>query len=589
MSPRQKEPEFAHVFQPPRNASSRDWLTIVGCVVVALAVVGLGLRWAGRQDLEQFQDKLAYIVVWDLRLIGLLLLGAIALAWKNFKHISDAVPCGTKRWLAAICALGLVLTAFVAPRTNRLYYDEQIYQNVAQTIAYEGRALVCNEGTAEHGQYRCEEGQYNKQPAGWSFVVSVAFQLFGVHDWVAHVLNNLIFVGAVMIVFWTAVLLFRDHTTGLFAALVYALIPLNLLWSNTASSEPSAALTALLSVCATLLFIRQPSHPTCALAFLANVFAVQFRPESILVVAVNAMLILFLNPRLLREPRFYAWGILGAILLLPHAWHLFAVRGQNWGSEGDKFSLEVFRSNLPVNSIFYWGNQRFPVLFTVLAWIGLASFAPYRKKLPLLLWFVLFWGVFLFFYAGSYDYGVDSRFSVLSYAPLALLAGLGCGTLAGWLKKRPKHACAVAALPVLIVLCWIPFLPLVRAVTEEAWGARADVEYAKEFAALLPENSIVLTHNPNMLLLMGKNASQLSTVTYNQSHLDNDLFSRFNGGVYLHWNYWCNASDELQKSFAQKIVDQYHCTLIAERRVRDFRYALYQLERPTANPTGATN
>ena len=82
---------------------------------------------------------------------------------------------------------------------------------------------------------------------------------------------------------------------------------------------------------------------------------------------------------------------------MPHAWHLFAVRGQDWGSEGDKFSLEIFRNNFPVNSIFYWGNQRFPVLFTVLAWIGLASFAPFRKKLPLALWFALFWGVFLFF------------------------------------------------------------------------------------------------------------------------------------------------------------------------------------------------
>jgi hypothetical protein len=38
------------------------------------------------------------------------------------------------------------LTLFVAPRTNRIFYDEQIYQSIGQNLADLTLAQVCNEG-----------------------------------------------------------------------------------------------------------------------------------------------------------------------------------------------------------------------------------------------------------------------------------------------------------------------------------------------------------------------------------------------------------------------------------------------------------
>ena len=70
-------------------------------------------------------------------------------------------------------------------------------------------------------------------------------------------------------------------------------------------------------------------------------------------------------------------------------------------------------------------NIRYPALFTACALIGLFAGGRYLKKLPVLVWFVLTWGIFLFFYAGSYNYGADVRYSVVSTAPLAVLEGAG--------------------------------------------------------------------------------------------------------------------------------------------------------------------
>ena len=85
-------------------------------------------------------------------------------------------------------------------------------------------------------------------------------------------------------------------------------------------------------------------------------------------------------------------------------------------------------------------------------------------------------------------------------------------------------------------------MPLVRATGEEAWAARADVRYAKDFVTRLPPNSIVLTHNPAMFHLWSVSAAQMSLVRSNPRQME-QLFTRYAGGVYLHWNYWCNAAD----------------------------------------------
>jgi hypothetical protein len=119
-------------------------------------------------------------------------------------------------------------------------------------------------------------------------------------------------------------------------------------------------------------------------------------------------------------------------------------------------------------------------------------------------------------------------------------------------------------------------MPYIRAETQEAWGARIGHHFAKEIVDILPAHSLVLTHNPHMFLLWGKNAAQTATALYGKEYMDS-LFSRYSGGVYFHYNLWCNIDDYAQKSFCQTVLDLYPVKEIKSYQELNYKFGLYQM------------
>lgn len=575
---------------------------------VTLVTAALLIPWCASNSSWQVREQLKYLSPLSLEINWWLIVVAAVVCAQHFRRSgrlqSFLRSMSGRAWvgLAAVVLLGAVLVTFVAPRVNRIYYDEQIYQNIAQGIACAkgsdspavqpwgetaatvwkrvvGPAGMCNEGRNEFGEYSCYRLEYNKEPNGWPFVLSLVYRVFGVSEIAAHLTANALFVLCILGVFAVGVLLFRSVPAGLLSALVLSCTPEVLIWSNTVAVEPSAAVFPVLAVLCLLLYLREKSWPALFLAATVIPFACQFRPESVMICAVLGLLVLLQDPAQLRSPRLYLMAAMVFLLLVPHLAHLYAVRDMGWGSSGPKFALAHVPGNLQVNGLFYFRNIRYPLVFTVLALVGLClparseALSLWRQKLVLAVWFLLFWGIFIFFYAGSYNYGADVRFSLLSAVPLALLAGCGAAQIC---ERLPRWA--TAAVPVLLLVAFFSFLPRIRAVTQEAWAARADVRYAREMAHLLPENSVVLTHNPNMFLLWGHNAAQASLAT-EQSGYFRGFFHRYPGGVYFHYNFWCNVSDPLQNSFCTNLLQRFECTEIFSGQERDYRYALYRVER----------
>jgi hypothetical protein len=275
---------------------------------------------------------------------------------------------------------------------------------------------------------------------------------------------------------------------------------------------------------------------------------------------------------------------LSALLLCAvAAAHLVAVRGEGWGTAGDRLSFAFLGPNLRVNGWFYLWDARFPVALTVLALFG-AVRARSREIAVILLWFAAFSGIYLLFYAGSFNYGADVRYSLLTYPPLMVLAGVGAASLSGWIDRQPIGAgmgARVVCGGLLLQTLW--YLPTMRAVGEEAWAARADVAFAQAMSRNLPRNALVLTHNPGMFHLWGINAAQLSLAVSPPGYVSGELQRRYAGGVFIHWNFWCNVSDPLQNAFCRDVLASYDTQLIGEYRERHYRYALYRI-RPPVSP-----
>jgi hypothetical protein len=558
------------------------------------ASIGLGFvlvsgalgAWLLSSTPEEMRETLRFV---SPRAVEIALLLLIAGAGLSFSEIRDSLPSRSLWYLLAVGALALAAVRVIPPQTHRIYYDEDIYENVAQNILWMGRAQMCNEGTIEADTFRCDASEYNKEPNAFPFLVSLAFRLTGVRESAAHALNHVVFALGAVALFWLSAMLFERASVGIGAALVYTLTPQNLLWGATVAAEPGAASFAAVGVGAFVLFCRRPSWRTGLFGASALAFACQFRPESGLVLAVAGAIVLFLARDLFKRQALWATALLTLVLLVPQLAHIWAVRHERWGSsDSGKFSFEYAKANLGPNVQYYAGGKDFPRLFTALALLGLLRPGRRRESLSILVWFVLLFAIFVPFYAGSYRYGADVRFSLMSATPLAALAGAGLGWLFDLTRRlRPDSRPLAAAPYLLVVYAASGYLPFTRAIGRESFASRADHAAALRMVAEVPEDGMVLTHNPGMIHVMGRSAAQTSIASQQPARVD-ELFHRFPGGVYFHYNFWCNVSDPVQNEFCRQVLANFKTRVVLEESSGFDRFVLYRLLPRSAPPPTPT-
>jgi uncharacterized membrane protein YecN with MAPEG domain len=354
-------------------------------------------------------------------------------------------------------------------------------------------------------------------------------------------------------------------------------MPQQLIWSATAAVEPTASLACVVSLLAMALFVRSRTTVALTAVVSAAAYATQFRAESLLIIPVLGLVLLRAAGDELRQARFWWILLLGTALIAIHVGHLYSVRDESWGTADARLSLKYVLPNFRVNGSFYVADERFPLAYSVLALVGLFVSTQTIVAAAVLLYFLVFFGIGLLFYAGSYNYGADVRYSLMTYPPLAMLAGLGAARLRDWLERRTRVMPGRALLTAALVLQFLWYAPIVRATTEEAWAARADVRFAESFVPSLPANSYVLTHNPGMFHIWGVNAGQMSAVVDSPARLQ-FLALRYAGGVYLHWNFWCNVNDPVQVGYCHRALSLAPVQTVSEHRERDQRFGFYRFD-----------
>lgn len=531
---------------------------------------------------------LQYWQIWNLRLCLFLLIILLVTYVDDVKSYFLKLRNNLNNYKIIFFILLVVFSSFIvtnsAPKTHRIYYDEDIYSNIGQNIAEAGRAGYSNYATYEYGELFIHWIKYNKDPYGWPFIQSLVFQSFGTDEHLIFYVNNILYLLSVITTFFIAFLLSGNRIfPGIIAGVIYATLPHNLIWSNTTAAEPAAALFSGLCVLAFLLFMQNGSKR--ALVVLAGLFpfAVQMRMESILIGAVFvAGVLLFPEKRMLAQKKTWVAALGAGALTLPFFVHLYSVQHHTWGAgSAGMMSLRFFVDNIKVNGPYFFLNNEFPVIVSVLACIGfLYGKKILRERLLLLLWFLLFWVIFLFFYAGNYHYGADDRFAILTFMPLSILAAFGSDCLAGAAARlrycNENPSIARLTLLTVIILTFHSFLPKIRQTGQEAWAARADHQYALDFISILPERSLVLSHNPSLFLLRGISAAQTYAATGKNSIVA-DALKRFDGNVYFHYNYWCNTGKTFAAGLCAKMMDKYRMKPVATRKMQHYEYTLYRI------------
>lgn len=513
----------------------------------------------------------------------------IALLVVNRKEIRSAFAgVSRKVWAAVfiIFVIAMFMHAFVAPLTHRVYFDEDIYANIGQNILLEGKGILCNRGVLEP-QPHCYEYILNKQPMGHQFLFSVVYAIFGVNELPLHIMTMLLGALASVFLFTTAYLLTKRTDVGLFAALMLALTPVVIQWSATISAETYLLFFSLMSMTFLLIYVQQAKQKISMLLLAAVSFAytLQLRPEGYLILIPAALVLVFYDKNLKEKIGKLSFVVPIAVMFLlamPTIIHTTsAINRDPWGSDnGHVFGLEYLNNNISVNTGFFFENSHFPMIFTLLAFLGGAVVLwkkDYKLASLLLVWFFVFFIIYGLFYAGSFEYGVDERFSDTLYPALLIFAGIGVYSIKDLLVRKTKLSknAAFVLLSIVLVVVFIPFYSFTSQIGEQATVARVQHDFAYSIRSEIPKNCIIMDHVPSIWLVMGYPSMQ---TWFGQNQEVMDWAFNTTDCVMFYEAYWCGA-EPYKSTVCKYMHDNYNLTEFKSVNVLDRTLILYNVTR----------
>jgi len=512
----------------------------------------------------------------------LLIVISICLGYKDI--ISGFKKIKKSTWIILIIILlfGFYLRMFVAPQSHHIFFDEDIYLNMAQNIVNEGKACLCNYGNTEN----CFSCISNKQPYGLPAFYAMFFFLFGVSETVAVNISIIIATFSILLVFLISYLLFKEEKLSVYSALVFTLIPIHLRWSVTQALGPLLVFFSLLTILLFLIYLEKRNMFILFAFFCTLAYTCQIRPESMLMAVVAASFFIFMDSEIfktVRDRKFLIVLALFLILILPTVEHTNNMKYEDWGASGNKFSKDVIKGNLVDNSKFFVENTRFPLIFTIFSIIGIIfGLYKYPKKIiPFIIWFLLFFAIFIPFYAGSFNYGKDVRFSLNLYPSVAIFCGLGFYLLNLILLKRFKQKKEPIKLSIhiliilLILVSFVPFVGLISNYGEKGWDAKAAHDFAVRESPNI-KNCIVISRVPSMFLVSGVPSIQLFLV------FDKGMMRKLHeeyGCVMFYEEYWCINFPEDDEGVCSDFKNNYNLKIYKSSQTRDKTYTFYTVEK----------
>ncbi len=551
---------------------------------LAVLVIILYLIWTYFKNLPatELTEGLIYAIPIAL---AIAFFSLIILIIMNRKEILKSfAEVKRKVWVALliIFLISISLNAFVAPMTHRVYFDEDIYANIGQNILQEGKGILCNRGLPEG---ECFEYILNKQPMGHQFLYAVTFAIFGVNELPAHILTMLLGALSCVFLFTTAYLLTKRADIGLFAALMLALTPVLIRWSATMAAGTFLLFFSLMSMTFLLIYIKQNNQKTktLLLAAVSFAYALQLRPEGYLLLIPAALALIFYDKNLWKKINKLSFVIPIAILFLlimPTVIHTTAAINKDpWGTDNGKvFSTEYLNNNVSVNTSFFVENTRFPMIFTLLALLGGAIAIlkkQYKFTILLATWFFAFFIIYGLFYAGSFNYGVDVRFSQTLYAPLLIFGAIGLYSIKNAIVKKLhiNKNIVFAILAIILIVIWIPFYGYSSTIGEQARVARAQHDYAYEIQNEIPKNCLIMNHVPSMWLVMGYPSMQ---TWFGQNKPVMEWAFNQTDCIMFYEAYWC-GSEPYKSTVCKSMHDNYNLELFKQKNLTDRNITLYRV------------
>jgi hypothetical protein len=424
---------------------------------------------------------------------------------------SAARAAGKRAWLpiGATVAMALFARLALVPATERLYYDEHTYLQLARGIAAEGRARVAGYGVLRNGIYHCEIGYYSHWSLGWPTALAAGFRLTGVARWTGRAMNLVLSLSSAILVALVAALLFPGTRAWVAATAIYASLPANQIWSRTSVSEVFAAFAAILAVLPAVLFARSPNRRLGCFLAVSAALAAGTRNEMILLLPVCALFVLALGGR--KRLAAAVWpGVIAIGLLWPQAAHLGYISRSYDASlvAGSGFSIGYVPRNA-ASVVQYLRGEPLVLAAIVLAAIGTSRARMGGSAWPLWTWLVCALLAPMAHFGGSYAFPGGERFTLAWLPPLSLAAACGLYAFHHSIGPRlPRRLPAAGWSLLYVAVLWTAGAHAAREDVKMA-VPRRDLAFLREALRSIPRDAVVVSSDPPAVIAEGHSAAFL--------------------------------------------------------------------------------
>jgi len=450
-------------------------------------------------------------------------------------------------WLSlAPAAAGLLTSLVVLSPVHRLFFDEDAYISIAQNLTRAPVAKITLLGSPEN----VEVSAYHKEPPGWPVVLSLIFLITGRSEHVAFIVARLFFALAIAVVYHLARERF-DRRRAVLAAILFGAAPACFWFSPSTGTDIPAALAATLG-----MWGLMAGNGMLAAAGFA--LAAQMRLELMILIPL-----VWLSRKISSRWKWVAAALVFAEVI--HIGWVMSIAPALAAAEKVRaaFAFEFLPGNLKANLAHVFNPFSFPGGITILAVAStaLSLRANARKERWSLrdgeMQILLLFGIYLFFYAGSFE--INPRYTIQFLVPLVLMAVS--------LSTRPI---IVATLLASMVLPYTRPLELPTYVQALAADHRISTQFADRFG---PNNLIVSTE-PEMFLNSGKRAMSAIYASQNPEKLEGQIRER---KVIYHSGVRTNRPETEEWGADQWVKSHFELHLIESQEIRGLRIAFYEM------------
>jgi hypothetical protein len=469
-------------------------------------------------------------------------------------------------WLALVPATaGLLASALLLAPIHRLFFDEDIYINVASNLT---RAPV-NQVTVMGGPHDIQVSTYPKEPAGWPVLLSLAFLAGGPREAVAFWFARFLFALAIAAVYHLAHALLPDRKQALTAAIVFGATPICFWYSVSAGTDTAATLMSV----AGMWGLATGNGPLAAAGF---AFAAQTRMELLLLVPL-----VWISPTISTKWKMATIGL--ALFEIGHvAWVMSVAPVLERAEEVQSaFGLGHVLGNLLDNVKYLFDPFSFPLMVSVFAtlsmvnlWrpspgvpgarrslsrlrpIGLALRVPGGEALAV--WVVALFVVYLVFYAGSFD--MNARYAIQIVAPLTILA-------TSFVKRTVWMVALLVSLAIPATRTY-GFTPYLQAL-------ETDHQLCLLFASRVPADGLVVSGLQEIFVDNGRRSLNAAFAQMNENSLDDELRAR--GKAWYHAGVRSNYANTDEWRADRWMKSKYELHLIDSHEVAGYKIELYEV------------